>query len=365
MAEANRKPELGRGERVLPGVFRLRLPLPWPGVPHCNAWAVSAGDGIVLFDTGMHQPGSLAQLERAMQMCGLSIEDVRLVVCTHAHSDHYGQAATIVQRTGCELWMHPNYAHMKLMAEDPEAALERRLEVARQSGVPEEPLRRYAAERGERESGISAVIEPDRELLPGVVVETDLGPWTVHETPGHAPSHVCLFQPEHRLLISGDHLLGRVFPFFDFGYSPDPVGEFLGSLDVVEALDARLCLAGHGRTFTDVEAHIEANRELVAEHLAKITAVVREGEAEGDGAGEVEVEGRAVEAGTVEAGAVEAGAPLTAFEILPRVYGDHLTPMTAQWLLTETLAMLLHLEVTGRARRIPGEPERWAAAAAG
>jgi glyoxylase-like metal-dependent hydrolase (beta-lactamase superfamily II) len=336
---STKKPELGRGERVLPGVFRLRLPLPWPGVPHCNAWAVAAGDGVVLFDTGMHQPGSLANLERAMQMCSLAIEDVRLVVCTHAHSDHYGQAATIVRRAGCELWMHPNHAHMKLWAEDPDAAIERRLEVARQSGVPEEPLRRYAAERGTRESGISAVIEPDRDLLPGVVVETDLGPWSVYETPGHAPSHVCLFQPERRLLISGDHLLGRVFPFFDFGYSPDPVGEFLSSLDVVQALHARLCLAGHGRTFTDVQAHIEGNRELVAEHLAKIMTVMREGEA-------------------------EAGEPLTAFEILPRVYGSHLTPMTAQWLMTETLAMLQHLEVTGRARRIAGEPERWTAAGA-
>jgi glyoxylase-like metal-dependent hydrolase (beta-lactamase superfamily II) len=335
---STKKPELGRGERTLPGVFRLRLPLPWPGVPHCNAWAVSAGDGVVLFDTGMHQPGSLVNLERAMQMCGLSIEDVRLVVCTHAHSDHYGQAATIVQRTGCELWMHPNHEHMTRWAEDPGGAIDRRLEVARQSGVPEEPLRRYAAERGTRESGISAVIEPDRELLPGVLVETDLGSWTVHETPGHAPSHVCLFQPERRLLISGDHLLGRIFPFFDFGYSPDPVGEFIDSLDVVEALDARLCLPGHGRTFTDVHAHIDGNRELVAEHLAKIMAVIEVGEVEAE--------------------------PLTAFEILPLVYGSHLTPMTAQWLMTETLAMLQHLEVTGRAQRIAGEPERWTAAGA-
>jgi hypothetical protein len=61
----------------------------------------------------------------------------------------------------------------------------------------------------------------------------------------------------------------------------------------------------------------------------------------------------------VEAG--DAGEPLTAFEILPRVHGPGLSPMTAQWLLTETLAMLLHLEVTDRARRIPGEPERWTA----
>ncbi|HEY7952430.1 MAG TPA: MBL fold metallo-hydrolase, partial [Solirubrobacteraceae bacterium] len=84
MPETNTKRELGRGERVMSGVYRLRLPLPWPGVPHCNAWAVRAGDGVVLFDTGMHQPGSIAHLERALQMCHLRIEDIRLVVCTHA-----------------------------------------------------------------------------------------------------------------------------------------------------------------------------------------------------------------------------------------------------------------------------------------
>ncbi len=334
VAEGTRKRELGRGERVLPGVFRLRLPLPWPGVPHGNAWAVAAGDGIVLFDTGIHAPGSLVQLERALAMCGLALQDVRLLVCTHAHSDHYGQAATIVERAGCELWMHPNFEHARRWAEDPDAAILRRLEIARQSGVPEEPLRRYAEQRGEQESGIAAIVEPDRPLLEGVTVETDLGSWSVHETPGHAPSHVCLFQPEYRLLISGDHLLGRVFPFFDYGYSPDPVGEFVRSLDVVQVLDARLCLPGHGRTFTDVRAHIEANRALVSERLSAILAVL------------------------------SAGEPLTAFEIMPRVHGPALSPMTAQWLLTETLAMLLHLQVSGVARRIPGEPERWTAAAA-
>ena len=88
-------------------------------------------------------------------------------------------------------------------------------------------------------------------LVDGVVVDTDLGPWTVVETPGHAPSHICLHQPEHRMLISGDHLLGRVSLYFDYGWTPDPVGEFLGSLDRVDALDARLALAGHaGRSPT-------------------------------------------------------------------------------------------------------------------
>jgi len=320
--------ELGRGERVLPGVYRLRLPLPWPGVPHCNAWAVAAGDGVVLFDTGMHQPGSLAQLERALAMCNLRVEHVRLVVCTHAHSDHYGQAADVVARAGCELWMHPNHAHMRDMVLEPDAALARRLEIARQSGVPEEPLRRYAAERRSHESGISAPIEPDRALLRGVRVASDLGEWVVYETPGHDPSHVCLFQRERRLLISGDHLLGRISLYFDYGHSPDPVGEFLHSLDVVDALDARLCLPGHGRTFTDVRAHIHGNRALVAERLARIREALR-------------------------------AEPVTAFAIIPRVYRLDGNAFAGPWLLTETLAMLTHLERSGEVTRLAGEPQRW------
>ncbi|GAC1436712.1 MAG: MBL fold metallo-hydrolase [Solirubrobacteraceae bacterium] len=328
MSGVARKREIGRGERVLPGVWRLRLPLPWPGVPHCNAFALAAGDGIVLVDCGMHEPGSLAHLERALAQCNLRLEHVRLLVCTHAHSDHYGQAASVIERSGCELWMHPAHEHMTRAAQDPDAALARRIEVARQSGVPEEPLQAYSEARKGVPFGIAALVEPDRALLPGVEIETDLGRWTVHETPGHAPSHVCLYQAERRLLISGDHLLGRVSLFYDFGYSPDPAGEFLHSLDLVEGLDARLCLPGHGRTFTDVQAHIDANRELVAERLGKVRTAI-------------------------------ADEPLTAFEVLPRVYGAGLTPMTATWWLTETLAYLRHLELLGEAERAGGEPERW------
>jgi len=41
-----KKPEQPRAERLLPGIWRLRLPLFWPGVPHGNVWAVAADGGI-------------------------------------------------------------------------------------------------------------------------------------------------------------------------------------------------------------------------------------------------------------------------------------------------------------------------------
>jgi len=325
-----RRRELSRADRVLPGLWRLRLPLPWPGVPHVNAFAIAAVDGVVLVDTGLHEPGAMRQLERALDQAGLSVEHVRLLVCTHAHSDHYGQAAPIMERSGCELWMHPNHAHMTKAASHPERTFERRLEVARQSGVPPRALAEYESARRNQGYGVAEIVTGDRDLVPGVEVSTDLGTWQVHETPGHAPSHVVLHQPERGLLLSGDHLLGRVSLYYDYGWSPDPAGEFLSSLDVVDGLDVQLILAGHGRPVRDAPALIEANRQAVRERLGRVRSAIADG-------------------------------PRTPFEVVPEVIDTELPPaMMIGWGLSETLCYLRHLELSGEAEKAEEDgTERW------
>lgn len=327
------RPDPPRTERVLPGVWRLRLPLPWPGVPHGNAWAVAADGGIVLFDTGIGGKGGLRRLDLALAQAGFGLEDVRLLVCTHSHSDHYGLAAPIVEGAGCELWMHPAWGHVRLMVDDPQVALEQRLEVARQSGVPPAGLERYRASRSNDDSGIEAVFEPDHDLLPGVEVETDLGAWQVYETPGHAPSHVVLHQPERKLMISGDHLLGRTVLFFDHGHSPDPVGEFLRSLDVVEPLEVDLVLPGHGRTFRDPQVKIAEARRQVEELLGKVRASLEQGEK-------------------------------TAFEIVGDIVGaENAGGVGSVWILQIVLSCLDHLAVLGEVRIVEeSDPRRWSLA---
>jgi glyoxylase-like metal-dependent hydrolase (beta-lactamase superfamily II) len=320
-----------RTEKVLPGVWRLRLPLPWPGVPHGNAWAIETGEGIVLFDTGMGGKGRLRQLDLALAQAGFGVEDIGLLVCTHSHVDHYGLAAGIVEAAGCELWMHPAWEHVRLLADDPAAALEHRLEAARQSGVPVAALERYREARsGNEETGIEAIQVPDRELVPGVEVETGLGAWQVYETPGHAPSHVVLHQPERKLLISGDHLLGRTVLFFDYGHTPDPVGEFLGGLDEVEPLDVELCLPGHGRPFRDPEAKIAEARRQVDELLGKVREALGEGER-------------------------------TAFEIVAAIIGpENLNTPASAWVLQIVLSCLDHLALGGEVEKVDDtDPQRW------
>jgi len=324
--------EAPRTEKLMPGIWRLRLPLPWPGVPHGNAWAVESDGGIVMFDTGMGGKGRLRQLDLALAQAGFGVEDVRLVVCTHSHTDHYGLAGSIVKEAGCELWMHPRWEHVRPLAEDSAAALEARIEVARQSGVPPASLERYRERRQEdEETGIDILKEPDRDLVPGVEVETNLGTWQVYETPGHAPSHVVLHQPERKLLISGDHLLGRTVLFFDHGHSPDPVGEFLSSLDVVEGLDVGLVIPGHGRTFRDPEAKIAESRRQVEELLGKVPAALAGGEEK------------------------------PAFEIVEEIIGPEMvkTPASA-WVLQIVLSCLDHLALAGKVERVEGtDPQRW------
>ena len=328
-----RRRDLARADRILPGLWRLRLPLPWPGVPHVNAFAAAAGSGVVLVDTGLGEPGAMGQLERALDQARLRVEHVRLLVCTHAHSDHYGLAGPIVRAAGCELWMHPNHGHMTRAAAHPERMLERRLEVARQSGVPPTALARYESELRGHGLGVAELVLPDRELRGGVRLQTDLGTWEVYETPGHAPSHVVLHQIERRLLLLGDLLLGRVSLYYEYGFTPDPTGEFLRSLDVVDGLDTGLVLAGHGRPRRDPHALVEATRTAVYERLELVRAALRPG-------------------------------PRTPFEIVPALTGEEaLSTGGVGWGLSEVLSYLRHLELRGEAGPLDEEePRRWALA---
>ncbi len=329
-----KRPEAPRTEKALPGVWRLRLPLPWPGVPHGNVWAIAADGGIVLFDTGIGGKDRLRQFDLALAQAGFGLSDVKLLVCTHSHTDHYGLAAPIVEAAGCELWMHPAWEHIRLLADDPAAALEHRIEVARQSGVPAAALERYReSRRDDEDTGVEAIVEPDRDLLPGLEIPTDLGTWQVYETPGHAPSHVVLHQPERKLMISGDHLLGRTVLFFDYGHTPDPLGEFLSSLDEIEPLEVDLVLPGHGRTFRDPAAKIAEARRQVDELLGKVREALAEGER-------------------------------TAFEIVAVIVGaENVNTPASAWALQIVLSTLDRLAILGEVEAIEGtDPQRWALA---
>jgi glyoxylase-like metal-dependent hydrolase (beta-lactamase superfamily II) len=311
------EPTGARTWELAPGLWSFRLPLAWEHISSVNAYAIERENGIVLVDCGSAGDTSCQEaLRLAMAQAGLTPQDVRLLVATHTHSDHVGLAAWVLEESGAEFWMHPDTAHFYDATREPERIARARERRARQEGVPERLLGMYADVREETD-GVLAPVPPDRPLVAGTRLDSKLGVWEAVETPGHCPSHVCLVQREHRVMILGDLVAVAFSPWFDYGYSADPVAEYLQALDRIDALDApTLALPGHGRPLSDLPAAIALHRRGIAERLADTRAAIALG-------------------------------PAGAYELTPRVFGEPDDGETAVWRLTELSCYLKHLRVAG------------------
>ena len=308
--------------RIVDGVWRLRLPLPWDDIPHVNAYALARGDGgVTLVDCGgAGDPSCWDALVGALAEAGFAVADVRAVVLTHYHSDHAGLVARLVDETGCPVLGHPDHAHFTdamLRPGEIAAARERR---ARQEGVPDARMYGYRTVREEIEGALAAVF-PDCELRDGSSVDSELGRWRVLETPGHAPSHICLYQPEASVVIVGDLLAPSFHPYLDYGYSHDPIAELYASLRRVADLGpVQWLLPGHGRPLPDAAATIATWEAGLADGVAAVEQAVTE-------------------------------RPSNGYEIMERLYGPDDGTAAGPWLLTRVLCYLRHLRVSGRVER--------------
>jgi glyoxylase-like metal-dependent hydrolase (beta-lactamase superfamily II) len=311
-------PETAGAREVVDGLWRLRIPLPWEAINHVNAYVI-AGDELTLVDCGTAGHPSCAEaLEVAVKATGHALEDVDRLVLTHVHSDHMGLAPLVLERSGAELWAHPNDAHFYDAVRETDRIVAARERRARQEGVPEHRLEPYRTAAEELE-GALAPVTPTHHLTDGVSIPTGLGAFEVHETPGHCPSHVCLLQRDSGVAIVGDLICPAFVPWLDYGYSADPLAETFGSLDVLEKLDPRLALPGHGRPIEDVRATIGDTRNGFAQRLGDTR--------------------RALSAG-----------PAGAYELTTRIWGEE-PDLQATGHMTELLSYLRYLRGLGEVTR--------------
>jgi glyoxylase-like metal-dependent hydrolase (beta-lactamase superfamily II) len=313
-------PEEAAAIEVMPGLWRLRLPVGWEHMDHVNAYLLEGEDGPILIDSGSAgDPSCTVALELAINRAGHRVEDVSALALTHVHSDHAGQAAWVVERSGAPVLSHPADEHFYGTTRDPEASFARREDRARREGVPEDRLFPYADTREEVE-GVIAAVAPDVELTDGAGFDSALGRWEAFDTPGHAPSHVALIQRERRIAIVGDTICTVFVPWLDYGRTADPAGEVLGSYDALEdAGPLELALPGHGRPLTDAATIVAAHRDAVHERIAAVR----------DSLG---------------------GEPQTGHELAERVFGTA-PDLAAIGFLSETLGHLRYLRLRGEAVR--------------
>ena len=315
-------PDAAGARELLPGLWRLRVPVGWEEFDHVNAYAIEHGEGFVLVDCGTGgDPSCLLALDRALADAGIRLGEVTDLVITHAHSDHAGLAAPLRRDQPITIWGHPADHHSYSVLADPDGTYARRAALARLAGVPENRLPAFADVREETE-GFSGIAHPDRELREGDAVPSGLGDWRVIEAPGHAPSQICLVQPDLGVAIVADLLCAVYITWLEYGWSQDPAGEHRRSFDRIAAagpLD--LVLPGHGRP-------IDAVGELLAAHQS-------------------EWETRLGAMPT----ALEAG-PADAYELADRAYGiDSVGDVAAVEKLGAALSYLRHLRLAGAVGR--------------
>lgn len=213
------------------------LPVQWPRLPVVNLLS-EGGSQYTLIDSGY---GKHQQMTLSLVQYLIGPGKLKRILNTHLHSDHCGGNALLAQKTGCEIYV-PSGSFEDVRAWDTEALSY----VATGQNCP-------------RFEATGALHAGDTFTAGGLL-------WQIHAAPGHDPKSFIFFAPAERLLISADALwengFGILFPELE-GESAFQEQEDV--LDLIEALNPRLVLPGHGGVFGDVaEALARARSRLAA-----------------------------------------------------------------------------------------------------
>jgi len=279
-------PALGSATEVAPGIFWLRMGLPF-ALNHINLWllrdrmpcpiqADSEQEGWTVVDCGIDNSATREawlQVEEKM-LQGLPI---LRVLATHMHPDHMGLAHWLCERWRAPLWMSTSEYQSALMASSGQSNFGGSSTVAffKAHGwhQPDE-LAQVEARVGYYPSMVPKVPSAYVRLMAGMEVRIGDRVWQCTSGYGHSPEHMALLDAKQQLLISGDMLLPSISTNVSvYAMEPDgnPLKWFLDSLEKMAQLpDSTLVLPSHGRPFQGAATRIAQLQMHHAERLSEL-----------------------------------------------------------------------------------------------
>ncbi len=215
--------------RIIPGLYTFT------GLPVGRVYLITEGEGLTLIDASVSF--AAGTILRQITKLGFAPSDVRRILITHAHPDHVGALAALVDATGAEVWS---------------SRLERPV-IEGAIPVPMPPL--------DDLRGVARLMRPGQTFFPRVAVARELhdgemlpevfGGLQVIATPGHAPGHLAFWHAEQRVIIMGDVIMNfpprMRLPFAAFTYD---MAENIRSLGRVVRLAPQIACFGHGKPIT-------------------------------------------------------------------------------------------------------------------
>jgi glyoxylase-like metal-dependent hydrolase (beta-lactamase superfamily II) len=261
-----------RMTEVLPGIHQFRLPLTGSPLRHVNGYLLRGDDGYTLVDCGWKTDDVLETLRAELKNIGADLGDIRTLIVTHFHPDHYGLAGTLVELGKLRLMMHRlDWLHVSTNAADPMNFARSSADWLCQHGLPGDPS-------GEAQRAIDAfqrftVVQPDVQLEDNSRISVGANELRVVWTPGHTAGHICLHDAEREIVLTGDHVLDPITPSVNYmrpGLG-NPLGSFLESLRKVAELDADFVLPAHGEPFHGLRRRID---EILEHHNEREAAAL-------------------------------------------------------------------------------------------
>jgi glyoxylase-like metal-dependent hydrolase (beta-lactamase superfamily II) len=307
--------------RIADGIYRIEVPLPYwaTGV---NLYLLDDNDGPVLVDCGTNTEETFAALNKELESIGAALGDISRILVTHSHHDHYGMVGRLRGLTGASVAMHSaESTRATQLYGGAEAEGTGIRELLLGHGLPDT----HALEAEEGMLAWRNLVCPttvEDHLTDGQRLFIDSREYEVLCTPGHSAGHLCLYQPEERLLIAGDHVSAESVPHVGVTLftGRNPLRQYLDSLGRVADLEVDLMLPGHGGCFAGHRPRIE---ELIA-HYAERTETVWE---------------------------TLGGGRATAYDVAQRAFGGDSSTFEGRLIFTETIAHLELLASEGKIER--------------
>ena len=276
----SRMPAPAEAVEVGPGVFWLRMPLPF-ALDHINLWLLRDGNEWTLVDCGVNSRATIELWER---LIGNHLHGTRIgrLVVTHYHADHVGLAGWHARRWDAPLWMTEGeyLTALALYYETPGHHRGSMFDLFRAHGLEERRIDAMKSFSGAYPRLITELPHTFRRIMPDEELAIGGRRWRVLAGYGHAPEHASLYCDELEIMIAGDMVLPRIST--NISARPvepdgDQLARFLESLQRFTALpQSTLVLPSHGLPFRGLHGRLAQLQSHHAERLGELRAACSE-----------------------------------------------------------------------------------------
>ncbi|MHB8263937.1 MAG: MBL fold metallo-hydrolase [Acidimicrobiales bacterium] len=254
------------------GLWSIPVPLPDNPLRYVLVYALELDEKLAIVDAGWNTEDAWETLTAGLESIGASVRDVRAVLVTHIHPDHYGLAGRVKEESGAWIALHPaDAALIPNRYADPKELLDTMQAMLKDAGVPGESLEEFTMASMAIRQFVSTV-EPDVLLEDGDMVQLPGVDLKALWTPGHSPGHLCFYSKKRRILLAGDHVLPHITPGVTVHTQQalNPLGDYMASLSKIRNLAVDEVMPAHEYRFTPLAARVD---ELLDHHENRLKEV--------------------------------------------------------------------------------------------